>query len=60
MKVQHVDAVVELVEVGLPQQLVPSRQRERWLDQQKKKVGEPLFLRPEGGDQSHGEIGCLN
>ena len=52
------DAVVEQVEVGLPQQPDPPRKRARWLGQQKK-VGEPLFLWPEGGDQSHGEIECL-
>ena len=60
MKVQRADAGVEPVEVGLPQQPVPPRQRERWLGQQKEKVSEPLLLRPEGGDQSHGEIGGLS
>ena len=60
MKVQRVDALVEVVEVGLTQQLVPPRQRERWLCQQKEKVSEPLLFRPERGDQNHGEIGGLS
>ena len=57
LKVQRVDALVEAVEVGLLQQPAPPRQHERWLGQQKEKVDEPLLLRPEKGDQSHGEIG---
>ena len=60
MKVQRVDALLEAVEVGLPQQPVSPRQRERWLGQQNEKVGEPLLLRPERGDQSHGKIGGLS
>ena len=59
MKVQRVYALVEVDEVELPQQPVPPRQGERWLGHQEK-VGEPLLLRPEGGDESHGEIGGLS
>ena len=44
VKVQRVDALVEAVEVGLPQQPVPPRQHERWLGQQKEKVHEPLLF----------------
>ena len=58
MKVQRVDAVVELVEVGLPQQPVPPGHRERWMGQQEK-VSEPLLLWPEGGDQSWRDWGSL-
>ena len=50
------DTLVKAVEVGLPQQPVPPRQRERWLGQQKEKVREPLLLWPERSDQGHGEI----
>ena len=60
VKVQRVDALVEAVEVGLPQQPVPPRQRERWLGQEKEKVSEPLLLWPERSDQGHGEIGGLS
>ena len=59
VKVQRVDAVVEPVEVGLPQQLVPPRKHHWRLGQQKEKVRKPLLLWPKGGDQSHGEIGSL-
>ena len=51
MKVQLVDALVEAAEVGLPQQLVPPRQCERWLGQLKEKVHEPLLLWPERSDR---------
>ena len=60
MKIQRMDALVEVAEVGLPQQPVPPRQRERWLGQQREKVCEPLFLWPERSDQSHREIGGLS
>ena len=60
MTVQDVNTLVEAVEAGMPQQPVPPRQRKRWLGQQKEKVGEPLLLQPEGGDQGHGEIGGLS
>ena len=42
------DTLVEAVEVGLSQQPVPPRQCERWLGQQKEKVGEPHPRRPPG------------
>ena len=54
------DALVEAVEVGLPQQLVPPGERQRWLGQQKEEVCKPPLLRPERGDQSHGEIWGLS
>ena len=60
VKVQCVDTVVEPVEVGLLQTLVPPQKRRWWLGQQKEKVCEPLLLWPEGGDQSHGETGSLS
>ena len=56
MKVQCVDALVEEVEVGLPKQPVPLRKRQRWLGQQEEEVCKPTLLRPEKGNQSHGEI----
>ena len=49
---------MEAVEVGLPQQPVPPRQRERRLDQQKEKVHEPLLLWPDRS--GHGETGSLS
>ena len=60
VKVQCMDALVEAVDVGLPQQPVPPKQRKRWLGQEKEKIGEPLLLWPERGDQSHGKIGSLS
>ena len=54
------DALVEAAEVGLPQQPVPPRERERWMGQKKKEVYEPLLFWPERGDHSHGEIGSLS
>ena len=60
VKVQRVDAVVEPVEVGLLQQLVSSWKHHWWVGQWKEKVCEPLLLWPEGGDQSHEEIGGLS
>ena len=59
VKVQCVDAVVE-PEVGLPQQLVPPWKCHWWLGQKKEKICEPLLIWPEGGDQSHGEMGSLS
>ena len=50
------DASVEPTEVGLPQEVVPWRQCQGWLGQQEEEVGEPHLLRPEVGDQGHGEI----
>ena len=59
MNVQRMDAIVEPIEVGLPQQPVPQRKHHRWLSEEEEKAGKPLLLRPEGGDQRHGEIGSL-
>ena len=56
MKVQGAIASVEPVEVGLAQKAVPQWQCQRGLGQQEEEVGEPGLLRPEGGDQSHGEV----
>ena len=53
MKVQRVDALMEQTAMGLPKQLVPARQSQGWLGQQKQQVCEPLLLWPERRDQSH-------
>ena len=44
---------MEQTAMGLPKQLVPARQRQGWLGQQKLQVCKPLLLWPERCDQSH-------
>ena len=58
MKVQHVDAVVEAVDVGLLQQPVPQRQSEVVGSAE----GEGRRITPPAreGDQSHGKIRGLS